>query len=100
MTTDAATPTVTILPLLLSREQVAAALGGCSASHVDRLDRAGKLGPCPIRLGSCVRWSAAELADWVAAGCPARVEWGRRRSTNPQSETPKSRKELKLRDAV
>jgi predicted DNA-binding transcriptional regulator AlpA len=71
------TTNIQLRPLLLNREQVAEVLGGCSASHVDRLDRAGKLGPRPIKLGGCVRWRADELEAWIAAGCPGRVDWQR-----------------------
>ena len=26
--------------------------------------------PTPVRLGGAVRWRKAELAEWIAAGCP------------------------------
>ena len=26
--------------------------------------------PAPVRLGGTVRWRRAELAEWIAAGCP------------------------------
>ena len=26
--------------------------------------------PAPVRLGGAVRWRKAELAEWIAAGCP------------------------------
>jgi len=26
--------------------------------------------PAPVRLGGAVRWRRAELAEWIAAGCP------------------------------
>jgi|GEM_PF-1698099 len=31
--------------------------------------------PAPVRLGRVKLWRPLELADWVAAGCPARGEW-------------------------
>jgi len=45
-----------------------------------RLRNSGKL-PSPIRLGGSVRWRAAEIAAWVAAGCPCVEEWERRRAS-------------------
>lgn len=36
---------------------------------------AGRLGPVEIRLGRSVRFSAAEVADWIRAGCPSRDAW-------------------------
>lgn len=47
---------------------VAAALD-CSTRHVFRLADAGKM-PRPIKLGTLVRWRAAEIEDWIADGCP------------------------------
>ncbi len=36
----------------------------------------GVLGPVPIvKVGRIVRWSAKELAAWVAAGQPPRERW-------------------------
>lgn len=26
--------------------------------------------PTPVRLGGAVRWRRAELAEWIATGCP------------------------------
>ncbi len=54
---------------LLDVEAVAALLGGCSTRHVYRLADAGRM-PRPVKLGALVRWRRAELADWLAAGCP------------------------------
>ena len=68
---------VAITPLLLSREQAAIALGGISVSHLDRLERAGKIGPSPVKLGRCIVYSVDELRRWCEAGCPSRVEWDR-----------------------
>mgnify|MGYP006297512331 CR=1 FL=1 len=45
-----------------------------SRAHVFRLQRAGKL-PAPVRFGRSVRWSRAELEDWLRAGAPPRNEW-------------------------
>jgi predicted DNA-binding transcriptional regulator AlpA len=41
-------------------------------SHFHALRRAGKFPLTPVRLGRAVRWRAADLARWIAAGCPAR----------------------------
>ncbi len=53
---------------LLDVRAVAALLGGCSTRHVYRLADAGRM-PRPIRLGSLVRWSRAELMSWLEGGC-------------------------------
>lgn len=53
----------------------AAKLLGISASHLYAMKAAGKLGPAPIRLGRCRRYSVAELSAWIDAGCPPRAKW-------------------------
>ena len=53
---------------LLDVRAVAARLD-CSTRHVYRLVELGKMPP-PVKLGALVRWSAAELTEWIAAGCP------------------------------
>ena len=53
---------------LLDVRAVAAALG-CSTRNVYRLADAGKMPP-PIKLGTLVRWRAAEIEIWIADGCP------------------------------
>jgi len=93
---EATTTNIHLRPLLLSREQVAEVLGGCSASHVTRLDRAGKLGPRPLKLGGCVRWRADELEAWVAAGCPSRVEWQRMRRPQAGESNPVNDNALRI----
>ena len=52
-----------------------AKLLGISESHLYALKRTARFGPAPVRLGRCCRYRAAELADWVAAGCPSRSRW-------------------------
>jgi excisionase family DNA binding protein len=42
----------------------------CSTRHVFRLAEAGKM-PQPLHIGRLVRWTAAEVRDWIEAGCPA-----------------------------
>jgi excisionase family DNA binding protein len=53
---------------LLDVRQVAMLLH-CSPRHVYRLADAGRM-PRPRRLASLVRWSRAEVEQWVDAGCP------------------------------
>ncbi len=45
-------------------------------SKVHRLAWSDRL-PAPIRLGfgHSPRWSVLELLEWVAGGCPRRVQW-------------------------
>ena len=59
---------------LLSVGQLAELLN-CSSRHCYRLADAGRL-PRPVKLGSLVRWRSAEIADWIAAGCPANWRGG------------------------
>lgn len=58
---------------LLTDHAVARTLG-VSRSFVHKLHAQGKL-PAPVRLGRCLRWRAAEITAWLAAGCPSRSEW-------------------------
>lgn len=53
----------------LSTAKETAADLGISVRTLRRLADAGK-GPKPIRLGRCLRWRAADIEAWVAAGCP------------------------------
>lgn len=53
---------------LLDVRDVAALLGGCSPRHVYRLADAGRM-PRPIKLGTLVRWSRAQLLSWIDGGC-------------------------------
>jgi excisionase family DNA binding protein len=62
-----ASATTPELPVLLDVRQVGAMLG-CSPRTVYRLADAGKM-PRPRRLGSLVRWSRAEIQEWIADGC-------------------------------
>lgn len=67
-------PTRVREPWLLSAKDVAAMLG-ISRSAVFELKREGFL-PSPVRLGgSIVRWRAAELRGWIAAGTPSAEHW-------------------------
>lgn len=60
-------------PLLVSAAQ-AGALVCVNRSTWTRWSAAGKI-PAPIRIGGAVRWSYAELQEWIKAGCPGRVAW-------------------------
>lgn len=56
--------------------QAVAEMLGCSTRHVYRLSDAGRM-PAPVKLGSLVRWPAAAIGEWIAAGCPAVRRAGR-----------------------
>ena len=45
-----------------------------SKRQVFRLNSCAKI-PKPIRIGGSVRWSAAEISDWLAAGAVDRRTW-------------------------
>jgi predicted DNA-binding transcriptional regulator AlpA len=45
-----------------------------SKRQVFRLNSCGKI-PAPIRIGGSVRWSAAEISAWLAAGAVDRRTW-------------------------
>ncbi len=50
---------------------------GCSQRHVYRLADAERM-PAPIKIGSLVQWSAAELGEWIDEGCPPCEKGGRK----------------------
>lgn len=60
-------------PMLLTAAQTAQALG-VSVRTLRAWDSAGRI-PAPVRIGRSTRWDAADLREWVAAGCPGRREW-------------------------
>ena len=60
-------------PALIDVKAVAALLG-CSARHVTRLEEA-KLMPAAIKLGRLSRWNRVAIEQWIAAGCPDRATW-------------------------
>ncbi|MEX0887545.1 MAG: hypothetical protein WD009_14025 [Phycisphaeraceae bacterium] len=75
---EAPSTVITITPLLLSRAQTCAVMGGIDESTLDRLERRGAIGPRPVRLGGKggrVLYPYHELQDWIEAGCPDRVAW-------------------------
>jgi len=65
--------------LLLTSADVAARLS-VDRSTLSRWDRAGRIGPRPLKIGGATRWCARELQAWVDAGCPGRAEWMARSS--------------------
>ena len=73
----------TLAPLLVNASG-AGHLLGVSERSWRRLDQAG-LVPTAIKVGRQWRWSVAELACWVAAGCPPRLRWERPRSKQETS---------------
>jgi excisionase family DNA binding protein len=54
-------------PAMLDVHAVAEMLG-CSTRHVYRLRDAGQM-PAPVKLGSLLRWRAAEIEAWIEGGC-------------------------------
>jgi predicted DNA-binding transcriptional regulator AlpA len=75
-------------PLLLTARQAAAV---CNVSPATwwRWAAAAQV-PAPVRIGpsgATVRWRAAELRDWTAAGCPDRQTWEALRGTAAQANS-------------
>ena len=70
-------PSPATLPLLLDARATAKLLS-IGRTKLYTLDISGRL-PSPVRLGRSVRWNAAELAAWTAAGCPSRASWEARK---------------------
>lgn len=64
-------------PLLLTVKETAA-LCGVSSRQIYRLSDAGHM-PRPVRIGRSVRYRAAEINEWVEAGCPPIRTTGRAR---------------------
>jgi predicted DNA-binding transcriptional regulator AlpA len=65
-------------PALTANASQVAAMLEISVRQVWRLSNTGRL-PRPVRLGNCVRWRRAEIEAHLAAGCPTREEWERRK---------------------
>lgn len=82
MVTGEATATPTPAPLLVDLP-AAAALLSISPSHLDNMNRDGRFGPMPRRLGRSVRWCVREVQDWLDAGCPPRHKWQAIRDERP-----------------
>lgn len=47
---------------------------GISATQVRHLDKEEAI-PAPVWVGNTKTWRAAEVRDWLAAGCPERSRW-------------------------
>jgi predicted DNA-binding transcriptional regulator AlpA len=45
-----------------------AALLSVSERHVRAMTKSGTLGPRPLKFGASIRWSVAEVRDWLACG--------------------------------
>ena len=56
----------------------AAELLGISERHFHGLERSGRIGPMPIKLGRSVRYSVDELRCWARDGCLPRNEFIKR----------------------
>jgi predicted DNA-binding transcriptional regulator AlpA len=54
-----------------------------SQRHVANLNTTGRL-PRPVRFGRSVRWSVAELRDWLESGAPSREKWEKMRDGGEQ----------------
>ncbi len=56
-------------PALLVGPEAAGQMLGCSPRHIRRICDAGQMPP-PVKLGSkLIRWSRAEIENWIADGC-------------------------------
>jgi prophage regulatory protein len=55
-------------PLMLTAAQLARMLQ-VSTRTLWRMCSGGRL-PNPLRIGGTVRWSLAEIKNWIAGGCP------------------------------
>jgi predicted DNA-binding transcriptional regulator AlpA len=60
-------------PALMTASEVAAALR-LSVRAVWRDLASGRI-PSPLKIGRATRWRAAEIADWITAGCPPAARW-------------------------
>jgi predicted DNA-binding transcriptional regulator AlpA len=77
--TDAPAPGRSAADAMLIDARRLAELLGVSKPTIDRMKAAGKL-PKHIELSpGCHRWRAAEVREWVEAGCPPIKEWEVRR---------------------
>jgi predicted DNA-binding transcriptional regulator AlpA len=78
--TDEPAPMITTLrtSALLVNAHDAAALCGKSLRTWRSWDSAGWI-PRPVRIGRSTLWRADELRNWVASGCPCRLQWETRK---------------------
>lgn len=52
---------------------------GISARHLWNMDRDGRIGPTPLKLGKSRRWNLSDVRAWLDAGAPSRAEWQARK---------------------
>ena len=69
---------------LMVDAKVAAKLCGIGKTTWYQLHAAGRT-PLPVRFGRRALWRRDEIADWVAAGCPARHQWQARKDGRGES---------------
>ena len=69
-----------ITPLCVDADGLAVLLG-VSRRTVRRQDDGGKI-PVAIMIGSCKRWSRAEIEAWLHAGAPDRRQWNAMRRSS------------------
>ncbi|MCY2992376.1 MAG: helix-turn-helix domain-containing protein [Planctomycetota bacterium] len=67
--------------LLLDTKQVAELLG-VGERTLWRWSRSG-IAPRPLKIVKTVRWSAVEVREWVAAGCPREEQWEKMKKGRP-----------------
>ena len=72
---NAPTPAPPTTPPLLGDARESARLLGISRTTFFSQLAAGRIGPRPIRIGRCLRFSREEIQRWCAAGCPPRNQW-------------------------
>jgi predicted DNA-binding transcriptional regulator AlpA len=70
------------MDVLLVTAKQAAAICATSVRTWRTRDSAGLI-PRPVRIGRSVFWCVDELRDWVAAGCPRRIDWESRQRGAP-----------------
>jgi len=69
---------------LMVDAKVAAKLCGIGKTTWYQLHAAGRT-PLPVRFGRRALWRRDEIADWIAAGCPARHQWQVRKEGRGES---------------
>jgi len=76
MAETASAPAPQVLPqaLLVDAAEAARLLGISRTTFFGQL-ASGRIGPRPIRIGRCLRFSREEMERWCGAGCPPRSVW-------------------------
>lgn len=74
-------------PLLTTAELASLLRRSLFSVKLDR--KRGAIGPAEIRIAGSrlIRYRAAEVAEWIAAGCPPRAEWEARQTRQTQRPT-------------